>query len=211
MTLSRQDGNASIIFLLVIIFASAVGYIGFMYGKDYYKIQDKKSIQSQVDQPNSNKSQETNWPNCPKQDLQSNTGFLETYTVKSGDSLLSIAKNELNNSSRVNEIVVLNKETYPHLSTEKPFIEIGWKLFLPPKNQITNGSIYTGAGNLSFGDYNGKKLWGVSYENGGLGSFTMPELDEFGGQYNLKEGDCIFVTYQGGDGVHKVLKITPQM
>jgi len=60
----------------------------------------------------------------------------EIYTIKLGDSLNSIAKNELGDSTRLNEIVILNEEAYPTLASQPSYLEAGWKFKLPPKDII---------------------------------------------------------------------------
>jgi len=59
--------------------------------------------------------------------------YLNSYTVKPGDTLLSISENELGQSSRIDELIQLNKQNYPTLSFENPTIETGWVFKIPPK------------------------------------------------------------------------------
>ncbi len=54
------------------------------------------------------------------------------YIVQPGDTLLLIAQKKLGSSSRVGDIVYINKDAYPGLSIQSPFIEQGWILYLPP-------------------------------------------------------------------------------
>ncbi len=50
---------------------------------------------------------------------------LPNYTVKKGDTLLSISKKILGDPSRVQELINLNKGKYP-ISLKDSFIEQGW-------------------------------------------------------------------------------------
>jgi nucleoid-associated protein YgaU len=61
-------------------------------------------------------------------DNSTTTGETKQYTIKSGDSLWSIAKNQLGNGSRVNDILKLN----PKL-TAKSNLVVGSKLNIPAK------------------------------------------------------------------------------
>lgn len=55
------------------------------------------------------------------------TTSCQPYTVKSGDTLWSIAKNILHDASRYNEIIETNKSTYPSLTTSTN-LRLGWEL-----------------------------------------------------------------------------------
>lgn len=69
---------------------------------------------------------------CQKYGVDNYENFLRKYIVKKGDTLLSIAKNELGDASRINELITLNKERYPELTVKNPFLEVGWELYLSP-------------------------------------------------------------------------------
>src|SRR3989338_7490756 len=58
--------------------------------------------------------------NCKKYGYSDPEDFLKKYTTKSGDTLLSIAKNQLGHQLRVNEIVELNISRYLNLSVDSP-------------------------------------------------------------------------------------------
>lgn len=57
--------------------------------------------------------------------------YLVKYTVKKGDTLLSIAKSQLSDSSRMNEIRHLNQTFFQADSVQNPILEPGWVLKLP--------------------------------------------------------------------------------
>lgn len=75
---------------------------------------------------------------CPRFDEAPKKEYLNEYTVKEGDTLLSISKEQLGDTSRVNEIIVNNEDRYPQLSFDEPFIEIGWRLYLPKSEYATD-------------------------------------------------------------------------
>ncbi|MFZ5425041.1 MAG: LysM peptidoglycan-binding domain-containing protein [Patescibacteria group bacterium] len=62
------------------------------------------------------------------------------HTVTPGESILSIATKELSDSSRVGEIIKLNKSKYPTLLSNPQNLEIGWKLMIPEKDISVNES-----------------------------------------------------------------------
>jgi Tfp pilus assembly protein FimV len=61
-------------------------------------------------------------------DTNAGTGDTKVYVIKSGDSLWSIAKNQLGNSNRINDILKLNPQI-----TAKSNLVVGAKLKLPAK------------------------------------------------------------------------------
>lgn len=54
-----------------------------------------------------------------------------TYEVKRGDTLQSVAQNELGSVRRWTEILDLNEGKYPSLRANPEFLNVGWKLELP--------------------------------------------------------------------------------
>lgn len=55
------------------------------------------------------------------------------YTVKRGDTLQGIAQTQLGQWQRWRELVDLNKDKYPSLTTNPDFIAVDWKLKVPTK------------------------------------------------------------------------------
>lgn len=143
---------------------------------------------------------------CQKSNFLPKEDYLPSYTVQRGDTLFTVTTKELGSTSRVNEIVTLNKQNYPDLSITKPFLEVGWKLILPPTNTTkTNGLIFVVAGRVSVSSVG----WGVNYLNGGTGPFMLSDLPN-----TFKTDDCVIVVYSGNDlnnpSGTKVFSITKQ-
>lgn len=133
----------------------------------------------------------TNFVSCSKSGFLPKNEYLPLYTVKQGDTLLSISKNVLNDVSRIDEIIKLNKDDFPELSIKNPFLEKDWVLKLPPENSSkTNGSIYAVAGRLSVSNVG----WGVNWLNAGVGPFSLTELPT-----SFSSGQCVIVIYQSSD------------
>lgn len=123
---------------------------------------------------------------CKRYGVLPKTELLTSYTVKPGDSLLSIAKNELGDTSRAGELAEINQESYPGLSLRYPFLEVGWKLGLPPKDlRIIGGELKTAAGEI----ITTGSTWGVYWPNSGVGSFNSNFPQGF------KVGACVIVSY----------------
>lgn len=181
----REKGFSQLLALLCIVIILS------LVGGAYYLGKQQNSLST----PQADKSSLKSTPLvCNKSGFQPKQNYLTSYAVKKGDSLLSIARDALLDKSRVNELVEVNKEFYPKLSLENPFLEEGWKLYLPPK-EVTNGLIYVISGNLSITD----KGWGVSWNNGGAGPFALEELKKFKEEATIKSGDCVTVLYQGSN------------
>jgi len=65
------------------------------------------------------------------------TTTCQTYTVKSGDGLWSIAENSLGDGNRYKEIIEQNKDKYPSLQTSNN-LEAGWELKFNCGKQTTS-------------------------------------------------------------------------
>ncbi len=156
--------------VFVVILVSLV--IGYLYGqfKPFNKT-GKRLLYDPV--------QNMEYESCPSSGQIPITEFLEVYTVKKGDTLLSIAKNELNDTSRASEIVALNKylDRFPQLSLTNPFLEVGWKLYLPFEHASqTGGNIQAYAGNITGID---QGVFRISFQQGGGGSITPSTQTQF--------------------------------
>lgn len=125
---------------------------------------------------------------CKKYGILPKIEAFSNYTVKQGDSLLSIAKNELGNPSRASELARLNQDAYPGLSVSNPFLEVGWVLALPPLKMVTTGEISAVAGEVMI--YSGERGWGIYWPKSGIDSLNsnLPK--------GYKNGTCVIATYQ---------------
>jgi len=139
----------SIFLILSIVFI----FIGFnIYSKVKYYAERDKAI----------KNKYGTWTyDCVQHSYSDYIGsFFQEYTVKKGDTLLSISKEKLQDPVKVTDIITLNREKYPSLSynNQLQILEPGWKLILPPPGLNTIGS--------SFAVSNGKLLEKTSDGNG---------------------------------------------
>lgn len=120
--------------------------------------------------------------------------FLQTYTVKKGDTLISVAENQMGNSGRVDELIELNKEKYPHLSITNGFLEIGFPLYLPPRGiNSSSGDLVAINGKLVTQDANN---WTVAVEkNNGMLTYNIypSEITNFDSKIkdDYEPGDCL--------------------
>ena len=177
---------------LILFLILAIG--GYYFGTQYRKISASASLQKQT-------VIQTEKP-CSKQGIQPKSTYLKSYSVQAGDSLLSIAKNQLNDPSRIMELINMNKDKYPQLSMSQPFLEQGFTLFLPPKDRITNGYVFMISGKIKMNE-DDLAIWEVKFDGGSGGTFLTKDLNGF------KPGDCVNVLYQGGkDG--KLFSVTRQ-
>lgn len=100
----------------------------------------------------------------------------KAYIIKPGDSIEQIARKELGDINRANEIIYLNKGKYPTLSSQTSFLEIGWELNLPPREikLDTEANIGIIQGQLI---YKSKTMWGIR---------TSPEKGQFTAIYPIE-------------------------
>lgn len=125
---------------------------------------------------------------------------MRRYSVKTGDSLASIAKEQLGDYRRAVEIVEANKDRYSSLRRSH-FIEVGWELLLPPKWAVpTSGHITGFAG--TFISENEEEYW-LSQ------SLTFPAQHRFSkassvksfGKEHFEKGDCVVVLNNRGTAI----------
>ena len=137
--------------------------------------------------------------------IEDKNRFLDKYTVKSGDTLLSIAKTQLGSTSRIGDIILLNKNRYADLSTENSFLEEGWVLYLPPDyiksvNTLSNGYpklIFAWGGELT--DITKEGKWVVRGPNRNFAYDFKPNENTkyFGKSKNeFTVGDCIMAVIE---------------
>lgn len=178
------------------------------YGMTYQKIMASEKLQQAPLQPQKRTTPKPAPPkvepyklkkNCPKYGFSSPEEFLRAYRVRPGDTLLSIAHGQLDDSSRYNEIIVLNSSRLPHLSFEDPYLEVGWTLYLPPIS-IRNFEepLAKINGEISEIDENGR--WRIDHP-GGMGYFLPTERTELPQGVRFKVGDCVSIIYQSGRGI----------
>jgi hypothetical protein len=137
--------------------------------------------------------------NCPKYGFSQEEEFLRAYRVKQGDTLLLIARSQLDDSSRYNEIIVLNSWRFPHLSVEDPYLEIGWTLYLPPMSiRSLEGRLFKINGELAEIDDNGR--WRI-IQPGGMGYFLPTDRTQMPEGVQFKVGDCVSILYESERGI----------
>ena len=140
---------------------------------------------------------------CEKNGYYQKEEFLQKYTVKKGDSLLSIATSQLGDSTRVNELIVLNDDK--HLS----FAEEGWELFLPPPQQ-TSGRIKKFGGKIYKIDDNYVYIQlhpGTELESIGIPKYHFDSIQDWS-TFHLN--DCVIVLQDEAprEGVSTIISIS---
>lgn len=128
--LYEGNANSKTLIVLLIIFLFAVGfYIGMRY---QFWILESNMQNNHV--ALINPQIKSKYICSQYGEITDKSQFLQKYTVQPGNSLLSIAKQQLNDVSKVGEIIALNKDMYPDLSLDNSFLEQGMTLYLPDKN-----------------------------------------------------------------------------
>lgn len=147
--------------------------------------------------------------------------FADIYIVKPGDSLLSIARNQLGDFSRANEIINMNDSdpVNPNISKWKS-LSSGTKIYLPPKNvSKSSGMIFAWKGQVKFYKNNRLVLKFSPTEGGSpeIGfTIDVTKDTKFLGDQTLHVGDCVFVIVDNlgidtPSGSNKALVITHQL
>lgn len=133
---------------------------------------------------------------CARSGYAQKWEYLTPYTIKNGDTIQSIAQEQLNDSTRVNEILQLNGNSQ---------LVVGSTLYLPPP-QITksNGNIQQIYGKLL--EIN-SSFWHVGFSSDPNGLGVLVPTYWFDGIQNIdtyQTGDCVKVLLDNGDKVYSV-------
>jgi hypothetical protein len=193
----NQKGFSPIIFLVIVVVLS--GLVGVYYlGTQQGKLQATNHLASRpspMSQNSNSAEQKDTSSKCKYDGITGGQEFLESYEVKEGDTLLSIAKNTLKDVSRADELAKINNNNYPNLSTSNPFLEVGWVLNLPPNgSKRTNGLLFAENGRLSISQ-NG---WGTGYPQESQ-RYKIEELETALKGQEIKEGECVTIIFEGSD------------
>jgi len=189
------------LFLLLILIFAGVNIGRFAERKVWMSKKLKESVTDRI---------ESSGVVCPSYGSQKAKGETFVYTVKEGDSLLSIASNQLGDSSRANEIISLNKDDYPGLIDQPRLLQAGWELELPLRNLgIVQHELKTLSGMVA--SYDGKRI-GVSFNQKGTqyGEYSIQESTEIVGE-EIGFGDCIHILVDDDPrGGSRVIRVYPQ-
>jgi hypothetical protein len=150
---------------------------------------------------------------CKYHDTPPKDTYLETYVVQPGDTLLSIAQNRLHDSSRVDELIILNHDKYPYLTRNNTFIEAGWKLLFPPAVfKQTSGNIGMIRGAIM--SIEQSDHWFITTDTSQreplYGDFYVGQATFAGkGKSYYKVGDCVSILFDYNQ-MHEYMLVTPQ-
>ena len=123
--------NPKVFFILLVAFlvsSAAWFFFGTYYQKKLYTFKYGPILQELLPTPDLI-GKCTRYGKAPKDE------YLESYVVKQGDTLLSIARNQLSDSSKVYQLINLNNDNYPELSIKNSYIEPGWELYIRLKDR----------------------------------------------------------------------------
>ena len=195
-----RQGIASVAILFIGLTVGIVGSVLF------FKAINKTTNSNIVSQTPSNQTDVFDDYNYKVKGNCTNYGKIEDkdelykkYIVKSGDTLLLVAKKELGDTSRVSDIVYINEKDYPGLSIKNPYIEPGWVLHLPPpyfKSLEFSGDIpkllFGWAGELVAVTNDGRWIVRGTNPNHNYGFQPDKNSQFFGKQKNeFVPGDCV--------------------
>lgn len=128
--------------------------------------------------------------------------------MQKGDSLVSIAQRQLGDAKKVDQLIAINKEENPSLKSSTSLIEIGWKLYIPPKELINL------TGNLTASD--GKiiekntSVWHILLWEGSIPqAYNIDQSTIFLDEKDFNIGDCVRIIESGiyqSDGRYKIIE-----
>lgn len=115
--------------LIIISFPIAIFFLGIKYQQGINAIKSKNFNNTSISEKNNGIKNDTCMYGFVPRD-----NYLDVYTVEKGDSLSSIAKSQLGSTNKAEQIIALNVNKNPSLVSISSFLEVGWELYLPPKN-----------------------------------------------------------------------------
>lgn len=121
--------------------------------------------------------------------------FFYTYTVNAGDSLASIARDQLGDENSRDQIINWNEEKYPILSLYRhnTLIEPGWTFKIPIKEEQDLIGIRYRAYKVVPGNKDDDYLVSVDPFSTSAGLLIFPQKAAITGEDNIKVGACITV------------------
>lgn len=136
---------------------------------------------------------------CEKTGASEKKEYLKSYILKEGDTINSIAKNELGDTTRNTEILTLNDNISK--------MTVGSILYLPPDNiKSSSGHIAQVSGRIIKMD---EGSWQLSYGGVEKGpGLWMPGFwfKDLAHKNNYHIGDCVTVLFDNGVKVYSVTK-----
>lgn len=136
---------------------------------------------------------------CKKSGISQKSEYLPTYIIQDGDSLQSIAENQLKDKTRVNELTTLNSGASG--------LSAGSTLYLPPPDiKKSSGNLAQVSGMIVRKD---NAVWQISYGGGvsGLG-IAIPAyyFSEVANKDTFAVGDCVTIFMDNGVKVYTATK-----
>jgi hypothetical protein len=201
---SDSAGAKAAIGVLWILSLVIVGFIGYSFGqrgKTSPQITSTNVLGSDITQPPVVASPTPNdipisTPPCAKSGYAQKWEFLRTYVIKEGDSLPTIAENEMHDRNRVNEILKINGVG--------PLV-VGATLYLPPENITkSSGNLKQVSGKLT---EKNASIWHLNFNENEKGmGILIPGywFEKVAGTDSYVVGDCLTVLLDDGNTVYSV-------
>lgn len=201
-----SDSKSLMVFLWILSVA-VVGVLGFFIGKNASnpsQIAENPQV-TPVVAGVSTQPTETPTPAvdltaiCKKTGISQKKDYLVSYTIKPNDSISSIAKEQLGDSSRDSEIIKLNDNVSG--------LTIGSTLYLPPPSIKQSAGNISEASGMIVGKDNGN--WHLSF-GGGTGGpgIYLPTywFQDVADKESYKIGDCVTILFDNGVKVFTITK-----
>lgn len=193
--------------LSIVLLVMAILFFGIKLSEEYHFQKDYQLLTKTMNDNQKDNSSQTQdilenkklaeSVTCKKYGGMSVDDYYNVYTVKTGDTLLSIAREQLGSTDKVGDLIVQNKDRFPSLSVDNPFLEVGWKLLiLKPQYSSYHDKLYKGAG-LVLKSTTDTLVVNWTKELAGQGYFYPGSGTQMIGKQSFQRGDCVIVTYAG--------------
>lgn len=164
--------------------------VAFVFGMKYQSLRRQIPNEQNVTEPDTFGG--TAKGTCPSYGISDKSTYLRIYIVRTGDTIEEIARTQLGNVSRADEIRNLNSDTVPTKTAFPLTITPGKQIYLPP-DYIHESTGYLTEYKVEITRITDTGLWYGYYETSPYYEFAPDRRTLYRTKKPVKVGDCVKV------------------